>query len=174
MGLEIKIRPVELADVNDLYEIHKGANNIAGTLQLPHTSLEFIRRRAENPPDGFYNLAAVCDEKVVGTLGLNTTSRPRRKHVGSIGMGVHDDYAGQGVGTALMAACIDMADNWLNLIRLELTVFHDNPAAIALYTKFDFVHEGRHVHYAFRNGSYVDSLAMARIRPGFVNDLSAN
>ncbi|RME41865.1 MAG: GNAT family N-acetyltransferase, partial [Caldilineae bacterium] len=68
------------------------------------------------------------------------------------------------VGSQLMAAAIDLADNWLNLRRLELTVYTDNEPAIRLYRKFGFEVEGTHRAYAFRDGVYVDTLAMARVR----------
>ncbi len=79
-------------------------------------------------------------------------------------MAVRDDWQGKGVGTALMAACIDLADNWLNLTRLELEVYVDNEPAIRLYTKFGFEMEGTLRRNAFRNGEYVDSYAMARLK----------
>jgi L-phenylalanine/L-methionine N-acetyltransferase len=53
------------------------------------------------------------------------------RHVGSIGMAVRDDWQGKGVGTALMEAALDLADNWLNLTRIELRVYVDNAAGIA-------------------------------------------
>ena len=46
-------------------------------------------------------------------------------------MAVRDDWQGRGVGTALMEAALDLADNWLNLTRIELEVYTDNAAAIA-------------------------------------------
>jgi L-phenylalanine/L-methionine N-acetyltransferase len=64
----------------------------------------------------------------------------------------------------LLTAAVDLADRWLNLSRLELTVYVDNAAAIALYKRFGFQQEGVLRHYAFRDGAYVDVLAMARIR----------
>jgi putative acetyltransferase len=79
-------------------------------------------------------------------------------------MAVHDDYHGRGVGTALMVACLDLADNWLNLHRVDLDVYVDNEPALRLYKKFGFVIEGRLVDYAFRDGAYVDVYMMARLR----------
>jgi putative acetyltransferase len=79
-------------------------------------------------------------------------------------MAVRDDWHGKGVGTALMEAAIDLADNWLNLTRLELIVFVDNTAAIGLYEKLGFTTEGTLVNYAFRDGEYVDCFAMAQVR----------
>ncbi|HGS4599259.1 TPA: GNAT family N-acetyltransferase, partial [Vibrio cholerae] len=79
------------------------------------------------------------------------------------GMGVKDDVQGLGVGSALLKTVIDLADNWLNLKRIELTVYVDNERAINLYKKFGFVIEGESKDYAFRNGSYVDVYHMARV-----------
>jgi L-phenylalanine/L-methionine N-acetyltransferase len=99
-------------------------------------------------------------------LGVTTyPNRPRRRHVGQIGISVHDEWQGRGVGAALMRACIDLADNWLNLTRLELEVYADNEPAIRLYERFGFEHEGTLRQYAFRDGHFVDSYAMARLRP---------
>ncbi len=170
MNSEILIRAPEKTDLDDLYEMQQAKRYIWGTFQLPHTSRELWEKRLTNRPEGLYSLVAVLDGKVVGNLSLATSNRPRRKHAASIGMGVNDQFAGRGVGTALMAACVDMADNWLNLVRLELSVFHDNAPAIGLYTKFGFEQEGVYKHYGFRDGEYVDALTMARIRPGFQND----
>ena len=79
-------------------------------------------------------------------------------------MAVRDDWQGKGVGTALMQAALDLADRWLNLTRVELTVDVDNAAGIALYERFGFEIEGTHRSFAFRDGEYVDSYSMARIR----------
>jgi putative acetyltransferase len=79
-------------------------------------------------------------------------------------MGVHDAWQGKGVGTALMKAAIDLADNWLNLHRLELEVYVDNEAAIQLYRRFGFTAEGTLVDWSFRDGEYVDVFVMGRIR----------
>ncbi len=139
-----------------------------GTLQVPFMSVESRRKRLTDVAEGTYPLAAVIDGQVVGQLTLHTTqsSSPRRRHAGAFGMAVRDDYHGRGVGTALMVALIELADNWLNLHRLELEVFVDNEAAIHLYQKFGFVIEGRLVDFAFRDGEYADVFVMGRIRAG--------
>jgi putative acetyltransferase len=79
-------------------------------------------------------------------------------------MGVHDAYAGRGVGRALMAAAIDLADNWLGVRRLELTVFADNGRAVGLYRSCGFDVEGRLRRFAMRDGVLADALTMARVR----------
>jgi putative acetyltransferase len=79
-------------------------------------------------------------------------------------MTVHDAWAGRGVGTAPMAAAVDLADNWLNLRRIELTVYVDNEPAIRLYRRFGFEVEGTAIGYSFRDGEFVDAHMMARLR----------
>jgi putative acetyltransferase len=112
-----------------------------------------------------FGLVACAEDKVVGQLDLYTfPNHPRRRHVGQIGMAVHDDWQGQGVGTALLQAAVDLADQWLNLRRLELDVYTDNEPAVRLYKKLGFVIEGTLIEYGYREGQYVDVYAMARLR----------
>ena len=63
-----------------------------------------------------------------------------------------------------MQAAVDLADKWLNLVRLELDVYSDNEPAIKLYKKFGFVIEGTMSRYSFRDGEYIDTLMMARLK----------
>lgn len=63
-----------------------------------------------------------------------------------------------------MQAALDLADNWLGLTRVELTVWADNQAALALYRKAGFVEEGVARDYGLRHGVLVDALYMARVR----------
>jgi putative acetyltransferase len=164
--MAVTVRHIEPGDYEAVQRIYTYPNVIRGTLQLPFPSVEMWRKRLAEPPDGLTSLVACVDDgEVVGHLGLHTSPhRPRRRHVGGIGMAVRDDWQGRGVGTALMQAAIDLADNWLNLTRLELEVFVDNTPAIRLYEKFDFNIEGTRVDYAFRDGHYVDTYSMARLR----------
>ncbi|PTU04006.1 GNAT family N-acetyltransferase, partial [Pseudomonas sp. HMWF031] len=83
---------------------------------------------------------------------------------GTFGMGVAQAWQGKGVGTKLLAAALDIADDWMNLRRIEMSVYADNEAAIGLYRKFGFETEGVFRDYAVRDGVFVDTLSMARLR----------
>jgi putative acetyltransferase len=159
---DILIRAMEPADLPDITEAWNQPRAYAGTLQLPFTSLE-TRQQRHAAHAGSTRLVAVIEGKAIGMIFLSREEN-RRSHVGSLGMAVHDAYAGRGAGTALMAAAVDLADNWLQIRRLELSVYADNARAIALYERFGFEREGFHRAYSWRNGAWADSISMARLR----------
>jgi putative acetyltransferase len=115
-----------------MHRIMSAPRAVAGTLQLPLQSAEAWRKRLAEPPEGLFLLVACAEGEVVGNLGLKTfPTRPRIRHSGTIGMAVRDDWQGMGVGTHLLRTALDLADNWLNLTRVELTVYTDNAAGVA-------------------------------------------
>lgn len=160
---EVRIRAAEMDDAEALHELFACPGVIANTLQLPWRSLEYRRSRLQPDPNA-HRLVALVGGRVVGNLGLHVEQNPRRRDCASMGMAVHDAYQGQGVGSALVAAMVDLADNWLGLRRVELTVYVDNTPAIHLYEKFGFAIEGTLRAFALRAGAYVDAYAMARLR----------
>jgi putative acetyltransferase len=162
--MDVTIRRTEPGDYEALQRIFGGQRVIAGTLQLPLPSAEMWRKRLSELPEGLFSLVACVDGEVIGEITLHTSpTRWRMRHVASIGMVVRDDWQGKGVGTVLMEAALDLAENWLNITRVELHVYVDNAPAIALYEKFGFEVEGTHRRFAFRNGEYVDGYSMARL-----------
>lgn len=137
-------------------------------LQVPHTSEELWQQRlADNVTPGKADIVLVAEleGRVVGNAGLHPFPNVRRRHAAGLGIAVAREAQGQGVGHTLMQALCDFADNWAQLLRIELTVFTDNERAIRLYDRFGFVHEGTHRGYALRAGRFVDVHCMARLHP---------
>lgn len=159
----IIVRGVESGDWEDIAEILQCESVYHNTLQLPYLSRDAVRERYENPSENVRALVAEIDETVVGLLGVHVDPE-RRTHAAGLGMMVHEEYQGRGVGTALVAAAVELCEQWLNISRIELEVFPDNAAGIALYRKFGFEIEGTLRAYAYRAGQFVDSYLMARVR----------
>ena len=163
--MAITIRRAEPEDYELACEVFADESAYSGTLQVPFPSKDRWRKLMAEHGDNDYMLLAFVDGEIAGQAGLHQAARsPRRAHVRMIGMGVHSRFQGKGVGTALMTALIDIADKWLPVTRIELTVFTDNERAIKLYRKFGFEMEGTHKAYALRDGRYADVHAMARLR----------
>lgn len=139
----------------------------ANLMQLPFPDAEVWRTRlaAQQASDkGEMHLVADVGGEVVGSAGLHPVSPAlRRRHAMTLGMSVDRAWQGRGVGSALMEALCMVADRWLGVLRLELTVFADNAPALALYRKFGFEVEGLHRGYALRDGEYADAYVMARL-----------
>ncbi|MFG6430602.1 GNAT family N-acetyltransferase [Roseateles sp. LYH14W] len=169
--MKLTLRRVKPADAAAIAEQFADPDVFGGTLQLPFASEEIWAQRIAgmNPPAAGSNelvLAAVIDDKPVGLAGLHTVGPSvRRRHAMGLGITVAKASQGQGVGQALMAALIDYADNWAQVLRIELTVYHDNARAIRLYERHGFELEGRLKAYGLRNGVYEDVLSMARLHP---------
>jgi len=163
----VSLRRTVPSDAEAVAAVFAGPKALWGTLQLPFPSPEVWRTRiAQESETTLISLVACAGAEVVGVIGLHlNTAVPRRAHVAELGMTVRDDWQGRGVGSALLSAALDMADRWLPLRRVQLTVFVDNAAAIHLYRKHGFEAEGTLREFALRDGRYVDALLMARLRP---------
>ena len=157
------LRAVQPKDAEGLAELINLPGYRWGTLGLPYQTPEQVGRRIEKAGPDLVSLVAGADGRIIGSAALERQTG-RRGHVGRIGMGVHDSWTGRGLGSALLAALLDTADNWLGLHRVELTVWTDNAPALALYRRFGFAVEGTHGAFGFRDGSYADAHAMARLR----------
>jgi putative acetyltransferase len=162
----VRVRAAEPADVPAIGVTMAEPGVVYGTLQVPYTSnaLRSERFTFTDPHTCFVVAEPLDGGDPIGNAGIHRNTRPRRIHTASLGMSVNESWQGRGVGTALLAALLDVADNWWQVTRVTLEVYADNAPAIALYEKFGFEVEGRMRGDAFRDGSYVDSLAMARLR----------
>lgn len=161
----LSIRALAEQDHHAIHEILSSPTVIEGTMRLPHAAESATAERLA-PRSGTIHLVAAIDRYAVGVLELVTwPDEPRHRHVGEINLvAVHPDWAGRGVGRALMEAAIELADDWLNLRRLSLVVFVDNVVALEMYRRLGFVVEGTMFEYGFKRGKYIDAHVMARPR----------
>lgn len=173
--MEFIIRPINIGDGKGINELRRMPGVFENILGIPSERVKRNEDFIVNMDSNTHEFVAVTktqlgEEIIVGAAGLTVYANHRMRHSASIGIMVHRDYQNKGVGSALMKALIDIADNWLMLVRVELTVFEDNERAIYLYEKLGFKKEGVKQLAGIRNGKYVNELIMARINSTYVKN----
>ncbi|AVQ46827.1 GNAT family N-acetyltransferase [Clostridium botulinum] len=166
--MTVIIRAVSFEDYKDINEMRcmlgVRENILARISERFEQSKGFIQSLDNNDHLLVAEIKEEDEKKIVGVVGLNVNSNPRTRHTASLGMMVHKAYQGTGIGKKLMSEILDLADNWLMLVRIELGVFTDNEKAIKLYGKFGFKIEGTKKYAAIKNGRYADEYIMARYK----------
>jgi RimJ/RimL family protein N-acetyltransferase len=88
-----------------------------------------------------------------------------RNRVAEIGIVIGEKaYWNSGYGTQAMYLLVQHGFGMLNLNRIFLHVFANNPRAIRCYEKVGFVHEGCLRQNVYKNGMYVDVIVMSILR----------
>ncbi|MEQ5839104.1 GNAT family N-acetyltransferase [Paraburkholderia acidicola] len=159
----LTLRALRPADAEQLHALLELPASMHGNPFKPYGTLAGRREYIEKLDASQIAIAATIGDTLVGEAGL-TPNKGRRAHSGSISIGVHDAWHRRGIGRALMTELLDLADNWLGLRRVELRVFADNHAAIALYREFGFEIEARRRGAVLRDGVLIDDYFMARLR----------
>jgi putative acetyltransferase len=163
---QVTIRAMEPSDAAGVSALIGGEGVVAGTLQMPDMAVASRVEHMQKIEPGTCRLVAEAGGRIVGSAGLYMTGNSmRRSHARMLGIGIAAEWQGKGLGRRLMERLLDWADNWANVLRVELVVHADNDHAIALYRSMGFVDEGVHRAYAMKNGRFVDALFMARLHP---------
>jgi len=126
----------------------------------PETEERFVAGFDTRP--GSLYLVAEVGGRLAGVLMFEREKLNRMHHVGMMGMAILKQYHRQGLGTAMLNACLSWARGQQGLEKIRLEVFNTNPVAVRLYEKFGFVHEGNRKRDIRIRGKYVDLMLMAK------------
>jgi RimJ/RimL family protein N-acetyltransferase len=107
-------------------------------------------------------LVAEREDALLGYVEASGGTYRRNRHRAEVVIGVREEAAGQGIGSALLHELSAWARRQ-RVHRLELTVMADNERAIALYRRCGYESEGMRRHSIRRAGAYVDELEMAKL-----------
>jgi diamine N-acetyltransferase len=104
--------------------------------------------------------------KLIGSLAFNQIDW--RNRAAEFGIMIGDKtYWNRGYGTEAVRLLVNHGFTTLNLNRIFLRVYENNPRAIRAYEKAGFVHEGRLRQAEFRDGKYIDVLMMSVLKDEF-------
>lgn len=160
---DIIIRPVSVQDAPALWTIARQQGVIETTLALPSLRLEQRTKSISELSENDHYMVAEKAAQVVGVGGL-TVGTGRLRHSGHLFIYVATEHQGQGIGTSLLRSLLDLADQWLLLRRVELTVLTENEGAKRLYERLGFVVEGCRKMSVISQGELKDEWLMARYR----------
>lgn len=154
-------------DLEHLFALFNTDEIIRDSLDLPYPGEEAFRERYGNPPAGTHVLIAEISlpsgrKRIIGAAWLKIMLN-RRRHTAELRMAVHPDYRNTDTEFALLRTVLDLADRWLALRRLEVTVFAERQETLDMYRRHGFECEAVMRRYAFRDGKYSDACVMARL-----------
>jgi len=163
MSDDVEIRPIRPDDAEAVHRLRLLPSSIDNTMAIPSERITRAQSRIDGSGPDDQVFVAVLDGQVVGMAGLHVGTGKGR-HCANLGIMVHDQFQGRGIGRELMDMLLHMADNFLGLTRVELEVYPDNLRAITLYESCGFEHEGRRRKAVWRHGEHQDTLMMGRLR----------
>ena len=100
----------------------------------------------------------------IGIMGVDANA-----HSAELGIMIGNKaYWNKGVGTEAITLMLKHCFETLNLNRVFLRVYENNPGAIRCYEKVGFVHEGRMREAVYRNGKYLDVLMMSVLKKQWI------
>jgi RimJ/RimL family protein N-acetyltransferase len=156
------VRPAAPRDVGSFLELWRAVvaeGRYVRTERVTSSVGHYRRRFRRSWTEDEAEIVAVEGNRVIGHLNVSREESPATRHVASLGMCVAADRRGQGIGTALLQACIRWAEE-IGVEKLALSVYPDNDRAIALYRKFGFEEEGRLSGHSKKSVGYRDEIVM--------------
>lgn len=163
---QIGLRPVSVNDASAKYlgwlndpEVTRGIE----TGIFPNT-IESLQEYLQNVSRSKSDLMFAIIEKVtgahVGNVKLANINWVNRN--AQLGIIIGDRNAwGKKYGTEACKLVIDYAFSKINLHKVWLVVYANNPAARAMYEKVGFHEEGHQKEHVFSEGKFVDAYLMA-------------
>lgn len=104
----------------------------------------------------------------IGNIGIDQHNT--NAHSAEFGIFIgNKTYWNKGYGTEATELMLKHCFETLNLNRVSLQVYENNPGAIRCYEKAGFVHEGRLRQAVFREGKYLDVFVMSVIKNDWQN-----
>jgi RimJ/RimL family protein N-acetyltransferase len=115
------------------------------------------------PEDQLFGIWTLAEDKLIGFIAFDGINWTDRDSYVAIGIG-EPDFWSKGYGSEAMRLMLRYGFNELNLHRISLTVFAQNPRGIRSYEKCGFKHEGRIRDFLLRDGRRSDMLHMGILR----------
>ncbi|WP_202076767.1 GNAT family N-acetyltransferase [Caldalkalibacillus salinus] len=168
---QVKIRRAQPTDVRALIDLFRSVMLEEKYLLTTYEEFSLTEEKARqwvqqaNYPSSDIILIVEKGSEIIGSLDFTLGQKTRLRHLGTIGMCVHKEWRGRGVGSQLLALFLAWAEEQPTLEKICLEVFSTNKEAIQLYEKHGFVIEGIRKEQVKMKSEYIDLVTMGRFVP---------
>lgn len=111
-----------------------------------------------------FMLSAVVDGRLAGNLGITVEPYPCAQHVGQLGVGLLQEFHGEGLGTAMLRHGLATAEQ-VGIWNVQLRVRTFNAPAIRLYEAAGFERAGTLRQTALIDGEWLDEYLYQWLAP---------
>lgn len=158
----IRLRPLEIADSKIFVEYlnNEEVKEFLSSYYPINSFLEeeWIKRNAINHNN--IVLGIEYEGKLIGTAGFHSIDWIARS--AEFGIAIYNpNFWNKGIGTIVTKLMLKYGFEYLNLNRIWLRVFENNPRAIHVYEKCGFIQEGRQRQGRYYKGHYWDVILMS-------------
>jgi RimJ/RimL family protein N-acetyltransferase len=166
-GQKVVLRTLKWEDLDDLLELVNSLVDekaeIARTEKFSREEeIDWLSKALSRlEKDEILYIIAEITGKVVAVSEISKRGG-YEKHVGVIGIAVRSGFRDLGIGTEMMKALVEQAQE-MDLKVLTLTAFASNKRAIRVYEKVGFVQTGRVPKKHFKEGKYIDEIIMTKL-----------
>lgn len=126
-----------------------------------------------NSPEATFAIVTLDEDKLIGTVGLESINRTDRK--ATLGIFIGDkDYRSKGYGSEAIKLVLEYGFKYMNLHNIKLDLIEFNERALKCYKKCGFKEYGRRRKCKFVNGKYYDAIEMDILEDEFEGDYIRN
>lgn len=160
---------IQQADISDIDKVHEFFNRFF-RLKLEGLSLRpdgmTVDKTRTYLPNTVTDRNKLCltahwNKEVAGVLSFTRYKKFEYRHCGDFGMAIMPEFWRRGIGTQLLITM----EKWClanDITKIELTAWSNNIAAIYLYERFGFQHEGKRVGSIIRDEKTMDLILMGK------------
>lgn len=167
-GKKLSLRKIEEGDSAELVRLSIKMGGESDNLTFGIDDFYFTEEQQKNfisnikDKDNCLYIAAILENKIVGTLSFVASSRKRIEHRGDMGIAILKEFWGMGIGSSLMDYFLRWAYATEVIKKVDLQVREDNIHALNLYLKWGFKIEGRITRGININGQFYDIYCMGK------------
>ena len=167
----IYLRPLNIQDVNTTYlswlqdnEVMSGIATSGYTLQKLH---DYVKEKTETTNVAFFAICSNDENEHIGNIKLDF--HDAKANVSELGLLIgNKNYWGKGVGSQACKLAIEYGFDTMDLRKIYLAVYENNPHAKKLYEKLGFTLEGTLRKHILADGNFCDKYLMGIFKNEFI------